>query len=94
MNIGMKETIGTVDSRPIRSAPQPHWKTMTSTPYAAPMLSRFSTAAFSGTSTERKTSVSSRNDSSDDGRDEQRQPVLDPVTEVGEGRGLTADVGA
>ena len=43
MNIGMNDTIGTVDSSPIRPAPQPHWKTMTRTPYAAPMLSRFST---------------------------------------------------
>ena len=32
MNIGMNETIGTVDSRPIRPAPQPHWNTMTITP--------------------------------------------------------------
>ncbi len=32
MNIGMNETIGTVDSRPIRSLPQPHWNTITITP--------------------------------------------------------------
>ena len=32
MNIGMKEMIGTVDSRPMIPAPHPHWKTMTSTP--------------------------------------------------------------
>ena len=43
MNSGMNDTIGTVDSKPMRLAAQPHWKTMTSTPYAAPTLSRFST---------------------------------------------------
>ena len=59
MNSGMKDRIGTVDSRPIRSAPQPHWKTITSTPYAAPTLSRFITAALSGTTTDRKTTSSS-----------------------------------
>ncbi len=63
MNIGMNETIGTVDSRPMSSAPHPHWKTMTSTPYAAPMLSRFISAALSGTRIERKTSTSRTNDS-------------------------------
>ena len=36
--------------------------------------------------------ISSRNDSSDDGGDEQRQPIADPVAEVAEGRGLPADV--
>jgi hypothetical protein len=35
----MNDRIGSVDSSPMRSAPQPHWKTITSTPYAAPMLS-------------------------------------------------------
>ena len=32
MNIGMKATTGTVASSPISPFPQPHWKTMTSTP--------------------------------------------------------------
>ena len=32
MNIGMNEMIGTVDSSPMRSAPQPHWNTITITP--------------------------------------------------------------
>ena len=64
MNIGMNETIGTVDSRPIRSAPHPHWNTITITPYEAPMLSRFISAALSGTRIDRKTSTSSPNDSS------------------------------
>ena len=64
MNSGMNDRIGTVDSRPIRSPPQPHWKTMTRTPYAALTLSRFITAAFRGTSSERNTSISRRKDSS------------------------------
>ena len=55
--------IGTFSCTPIASAPQPHWKTATITPYAAPMLSMLRTAAFNGTSTERKTSISTRNDS-------------------------------
>ena len=62
MNSGMNEMIGTVDSNPIRLAAQPHWKTITSTPYAAATLSRFSTAALSGTRMERKATISSRND--------------------------------
>ena len=32
MNSGMNEMTGTVASSPISPAPQPHWKTMTSTP--------------------------------------------------------------
>ena len=67
---------------------------MTRTPYAAPTLSRFITAALSGTSSERNTSISRTNDSRHDGRDEHRQPVLDAVTEVGEDGHLAADVGA
>ncbi len=59
----MNEMIGTVVSNPIREAPQPHWKTMTSTPYAAPTLSRLSTAALSGSSTDRNTTIRSRHDS-------------------------------
>ena len=32
MKTGMNGRIGTVDSRPIRSAAQPHWNTATMTP--------------------------------------------------------------
>ena len=47
-----------------RSEPnQPHWKTATAMPYAAPMESRFMITALIGTSTERNTTISSRNDS-------------------------------
>ena len=51
-------------SMPIRLAPQPHWKTATIRPKAAPMLSRFITTALTGTSTERKTAISSSAESS------------------------------
>jgi hypothetical protein len=40
--------------------PQPHWNAATITPYAAPIDNRFMKTAFSGTNTERKTSMSSR----------------------------------
>ena len=94
MNSGMNDRIGTVDSRPIRSAPQPHWNTITRTPYAAPTLSRFMTAALSGTSSERNTTSSSRNDSSTTAAMNHRQPLLHAVAEVGEDRHLAADVGS
>ena len=63
MNIGMNGTIGIVDSRPMRSAPHPHWNTITMTPNAAPTLSRLSSAALMGTTTDRNTRVSSSTDS-------------------------------
>jgi hypothetical protein len=59
----MNDTIGTVVSSPMSAPPQPHWNTATRMPKAAPMLSRLSSTAFSGTTTERKTSTSNRNDS-------------------------------
>ena len=89
MNIGMNETIGTVDSRPISPPAQPHWNTITITPYDAPMLSRLSSTALSGTSTDRKTSISSRNDMREHRGDEHRQPAVHPGPDVGEVRGLT-----
>ena len=51
--------IGPVLSTPMMLAPQPHWKTATMIPKAAPIESRFITIAFSGTSSERKTAISS-----------------------------------
>src|SRR5437016_2382429 len=57
--IGLNDTIGCFDT-PIRDAPQPHWKTATSTPNAAAMLSRFMIAAFNGTSSDRNTAIRSR----------------------------------
>ncbi len=56
--------IGPVPSTPMMLAPQPHWKTATIRPKAAPMLSRFITIAFSGTRIERKTIISSSAESS------------------------------
>lgn len=44
---------------PLLAPNQPFWKTSVMTPSAAEMESRLSTAAFSGTSSERKTASSS-----------------------------------
>ena len=48
---------------PMRLAPQPHWKTATITPYAAPTESRFMITALSGTSRLRNTIMSRTNES-------------------------------
>ena len=61
--IGIHDSIGPVCSSPNSDCPQPHWNTATSTPYAAAIDSRFMIAALSGTTTERNTTISSRNDS-------------------------------
>jgi hypothetical protein len=61
-SVGSGEAITTVPSRLNRSPSHPHWNTATTTPYAPPIDSRFITAAFSGTVTERNTTISSRND--------------------------------
>src|SRR5579864_8754409 len=45
---------------PMTLAPQPHSNTATRTPNAAAMLSRFMTAALSGTRTDRNTAIRSR----------------------------------
>jgi hypothetical protein len=58
IRMGIQLDTGTAWSSPSAPAPQPHWKTATMTPYAAPMLSRFMTAALSGTTTERNITVS------------------------------------
>ena len=57
------------------------------------MLSRFSSAALSGTSTERKTSISSSERQQQHGADEHRQAFADASAHVGEARRLAADVG-
>ena len=49
------------DWKPSRLSPQPHWKTATSTPYAAPTESRLSTIAFTAITIERNETSSSRN---------------------------------
>ena len=58
--IGMNGAIGPVCSTPNTPLSQPHWNTATTTPYAAPIESRFMTAALSGTSRVRNTTISSR----------------------------------
>src|SRR5439155_11306836 len=49
---------GPVESMPRGPANQPHWNTATSTPYEAPIDSRFISAALIGMTIDRKTSVS------------------------------------
>ena len=61
------------------------------TPKDAAAASRFITAAISGISRLRKTTISSRNESSDDDADEQRQLVAEHGREVVEDRRLAAD---
>ena len=58
IRIGTQLDTGTAWSIPSRRTPQPHWKTATSTPYAAAMESRFIAAALIGTATERNTMAS------------------------------------
>ena len=54
----MKETIGTASSTPMRLRPQPHWNTITKTPYAEPIDNKFSNAALIGTKIDLKTNIS------------------------------------
>jgi len=56
--IGRKLMIGPVWLTPSRSAAQPHWKTATTAPNVAAMLSRNPAAALIGTNTDRNTSMS------------------------------------
>ena len=67
---------------------------MTMTPNDAPMLNRLSIAAFSGTTNRPEHEGQEQHGQHDHGADEQRKPAVDLVADVGEGRGLTTDVGA
>ena len=58
--IGRNAWIGPSFPTPTSCFPQPNWKIITITPYAAPIDSRFITAALSGTRIERNTAISSR----------------------------------
>ena len=82
--IGTNATIGTVSSSPNSPLNQPHWKTATITPYAAPIESRFMTAALSGTSDRAEHHHQQQEREPDDDADEERQATLDAVTEVDE----------
>ena len=61
MKIGIMDMIGPVCCTPNSEPSQPHWKTATTAPRAATTESRKPRAAFSGTRTERKTTIRSRN---------------------------------
>ena len=60
--IGMKLSIGPFCPTPMIPAPQPHWNTATRRPYAAPIERTFMMTALSGTTSDRNTTRSSRND--------------------------------
>lgn len=55
MSTGRKLTMGPVLLTPRSPASQPHWKTATTAPRAAPTVSRKPNAALIGTTTERNT---------------------------------------
>ncbi len=59
--IGKNGSIG-AGSTPNTDDSQPHWKTATTTPYADAIDNTFINTAFNGTSTERNTMVSNKND--------------------------------
>src|SRR5262249_39516703 len=59
MKTGTKETIGTSPETPSNDAPQPCWKTATTTPYAAPMDSKLNAPDTNGTQSERNATISS-----------------------------------
>lgn len=61
--IGMKLISGPPVSNPKRPLSQPHWKTAVVAPKVARMLSRKPAVALSGTTTERKTSIRIRTES-------------------------------
>ena len=61
MKTGMNASIGP-GLKFSRSEPWPSWKTHTSTPYAAPVESRFSRIALIGITIERNATSSRRND--------------------------------
>ena len=81
-------------SSPSSSVPQPHWKTATITPYAAPMESRFITAALSGTTTDRNTMRQQQHGDADHEADDQPQPLGEQVGDVGEQRRVAGDLDA
>jgi hypothetical protein len=61
MKIGSHDAMPPLERKFSRLAPQPYWKMATSTPYAAPTDSRFSTIAFTAMTIERNESSRSRN---------------------------------
>src|SRR3954451_16985092 len=94
---------GSIGAAPMcRNGPaQPHWNAATITPYAAPIDSRFMITAFNGTRTERKTTITRRNDAvrpapSNDGTGDARYvdnsaPMApEPVTETSRPEPLVA----
>src|SRR6476469_3133437 len=77
ISIGTYAGIGRCWSMPSRSEPQPHWKTATTTPYAAPTDSRLRIAALTEITRDRNAIVSSTRESSTTARISQiiREPI-------------------
>ena len=73
-------------SSPSSSAPQPHWKTAVSTPYAAATDSRFITAALSGIDDRAEHHHQQQHRDADDEADHQPDPARQDVGDVGEQR--------
>src|SRR6266516_2886306 len=61
MKIGSHDAIPPFDWKPRKLSPQPHWKTATSTPYAAPTESRLRTIAFTAITIDRNETRSRMN---------------------------------
>ena len=93
MNIGMNETIGTVDSSPMSPAPQPHWNTMTMHAVGRADAQQVEQRGLERHEHRPEDQHQQQERQQDHRGDEQRQPVVDPVADVGEVRRLTADVG-
>ncbi len=60
--MGMNGSMGPDCDKLSSDLPQPHWNTATTMPYAAAIESMFMMTALTGTSSERNTIMSSRND--------------------------------
>ena len=67
-------------------------KTATSTPYAAPIDSRFITAALKGTNSERNTIIKQKERTGEHRSDDQEQSFVDAIGQVDEHGCLAADV--
>ena len=88
----MIEVIGVGPSSPIRLLPQPHWKTATRTPYAAPIESRFIDGGLQRDHDRPEHQHQQQERDSDDGADEERQGLPQLGVEVVGDRGDPGDV--
>ena len=80
--MGIRIGTGVASGMPTRSPNGPPLTASVSTPNAAALASRFITTALSGTTTERNTVISSRNETSSTPPKNNGQPVRDPTGDV------------